>query len=71
MNNSPPGLGSHYASISTLQIPQHWSDKQALAVSELLDSSRDSINARVCNSQQRTTGFRKSLHCCEKNSASS
>ena len=43
MNKSPPGLASHYASISTLQIPQHWSDKQALAVWDLLDNIAGSV----------------------------
>ena len=43
MNKSPPGLASHYARISTLQIPQHWSDKQALAVWDLLDNIAGSV----------------------------
>jgi len=38
MNKSPPGLASHYATISSLQIPQYWSGEQALAVWEFLDS---------------------------------
>ncbi len=37
MNKPPPGIASHYAAMSTLQIPQHWSPEQALAVWELLD----------------------------------
>jgi hypothetical protein len=38
MNKSPPGLASHYATISSLHIPQYWSGEQALAVWEFLDS---------------------------------
>ena len=37
MNKPPPGIASHYAAMSTLQIPQHWSGEQALAVWDLLD----------------------------------
>jgi len=37
MNKPPPGIASHSAAMSTLQIPRHWSGEQALAVWELLD----------------------------------
>ena len=38
MDKSPPGIASHYAAMTTLQIPQYWSSEQALAVWECLDS---------------------------------
>jgi len=37
MSNAPPGIASAYAPMTTIQIPSHWSDEQALAVWELLD----------------------------------
>jgi protoporphyrinogen oxidase len=37
MNDEPAGIAGAYAALSRLQIPQHWSAEQALAVWELLD----------------------------------
>jgi hypothetical protein len=37
MSNTPPGIASNYAAMTTIRIPQHWSDEQALAVWDLLD----------------------------------
>ena len=45
MNDAPSGIAGAYAAISRLQIPQHWSAEQALAVWELLDE----LTTRVWN----------------------
>ena len=37
MNNTPLGIASAYAAMTSVQIPDHWSPEQALAVWELLD----------------------------------
>ena len=37
MSNTPPGIASNCAAMTTIRIPQHWSDEQALAVWDLLD----------------------------------
>jgi hypothetical protein len=37
MTKTPAGIASHYATMSTLQIPQHWSPEQALAVYDFLN----------------------------------
>ena len=37
MSKTPPGIASAYEAISTLQIPQHWSPEQALAVYDFLN----------------------------------
>ena len=37
MSKSSPGIACAYAAMTTLQIPDHWSAEQALAVWELLD----------------------------------
>ena len=46
MNKPPPGIASHYATMTTLQIPQHWSGEQALAAWELLDNIAAIVWAR-------------------------
>jgi len=37
MSKTPPGIASAYAPMTTIQISNHWSAEQALAVWELLD----------------------------------
>ena len=37
MSKTPSGIASNYATMSTLQIPQHWSPEQALAVYDFLN----------------------------------
>jgi hypothetical protein len=37
MSNTPAGIASNAAAMTTIRIPQHWSDEQALAVWDLLD----------------------------------
>ncbi len=37
MSNTPPGIASAYAAMTTIQIPNHWSAEQALAVWEFLE----------------------------------
>ena len=37
MSKTPPDIASAYATMTTIQIPNHWSAEQALAVWELLD----------------------------------
>jgi len=37
MSKTPPGIASTYAAMTTIQIPNHWSAEQALAVWELID----------------------------------
>ena len=37
MSNTPAGIASNSAAMTTIRIPQHWSDEQALAVWDLLD----------------------------------
>ncbi len=37
MNKTPPGIASAYDAVSTLQVPQHWSPEQALAVYDFLN----------------------------------
>ena len=43
MSKTPPGIASHYEAMSTLQLPQHWSPEQALAVYDLLNELAQSI----------------------------
>ena len=37
MSKTPAGITSNHAAMTTIRIPQHWSDEQALAVWDLLD----------------------------------
>ncbi len=37
MSKTPPGIASTYAAMTTVQVPEHWSAEQALAVWEFLD----------------------------------
>ena len=38
MSKPSPGIASAYAAMTAVQIPDHWSPEQALAVWELLDA---------------------------------
>ena len=46
MRQTPTGLAGAYAALSTLELPDHWSPEQALAVWELLNELADRIWAR-------------------------
>ena len=37
MSKPSPGIASAYAAMTSVQVPDHWSAEQALAVWELLD----------------------------------
>ena len=37
MSKTPPGIASNYAAMTSVQVPEHWSAEQALAVWEFLD----------------------------------
>ncbi len=37
MSKTPSGIASAYAAMTTVQVPNHWSAEQALAVWEFLD----------------------------------
>ena len=37
MSQPSPGIASAYAAMTSVQVPDHWSAEQALAVWELLD----------------------------------
>ena len=43
MSKTPPGIASAYEAMSTLQIPQHWSPEQALAVYDFLNELAQGI----------------------------
>jgi hypothetical protein len=45
MSKIPSSIASAYAEMTTVQIPQHWSPEQALAVWEFLDE----LSGRVWN----------------------
>jgi hypothetical protein len=38
MSKPSPGIASAYAAMNSVQVPDHWSAEQALAVWELLDA---------------------------------
>ena len=46
MNPNPSGIAQAYAALATVQIPNHWSSEQALAVWELLQELADRVWAR-------------------------
>ena len=46
MSQTPVGLAGAYAALSTVELPEHWSGEQALAVWELLTELADRVWAR-------------------------